>query len=73
METHPNVTWYEQCVTYNFFENDRNEILYSVFGMIMMYALPLVVIIFTYTSIYFEIFRMTRISNTGEERKETKY
>lgn len=69
VERHPNITWYEQCVTYNFFQNSKHEIIYSVFGMLMMYAIPLLVVIFSYTSIYFEIFRRTRISNSERFRR----
>uniref|UniRef100_A0A336MV62 CSON007244 protein n=1 Tax=Culicoides sonorensis TaxID=179676 RepID=A0A336MV62_CULSO len=71
VENHPNITWYQQCVTYNFFANEIHEIYYSVFGMLMMYALPLVVVIFSYSSIYFEIFRRTRISNTDRFRRSS--
>ncbi|XP_063702680.1 adipokinetic hormone/corazonin-related peptide receptor variant I isoform X2 [Culicoides brevitarsis] len=71
LETHPNVTWYEQCVSYNIFENPRHETYYVFFGMFMMYAVPLTVVIFSYSSIYFEIFRRTRISNIDRFRRSS--
>ncbi|CAH1108533.1 unnamed protein product [Psylliodes chrysocephalus] len=60
VEVHPNVTWYYQCVTYNVFPSVAHELAYVIGGMLMMYALPLVVIIYSYASILLEIFRRTR-------------
>ncbi|KAF4527497.1 hypothetical protein B566_EDAN015434 [Ephemera danica] len=60
LERHPNITWYEQCVTFNAFPSERHEIAYAVFGMVMMYGLPLAVIVFSYASILAEIFRRSR-------------
>ncbi|KAK9872357.1 hypothetical protein WA026_017815 [Henosepilachna vigintioctopunctata] len=65
VETHPNVTWYTQCVTYNSFPSEAYEVLYSVFGMLMMYAFPLVFIIYSYAAILMEICRRTR-NPTGD-------
>ncbi|KAJ8963386.1 hypothetical protein NQ318_018863 [Aromia moschata] len=62
VEAHPNITWYYQCVTYNVFPSYAHELTYYVFGMVMMYALPLLVIIYSYASILIEIFRRTRNS-----------
>lgn len=59
-ETHPNFTWYKQCVTYHSFANDFQEKVYNVSGMVFMYAFPLSVIIFSYASILLEIYRRTR-------------
>lgn len=36
VETHPNITHYNQCVTYNFFRNEFHEVIYSFMGMILM-------------------------------------
>lgn len=66
VENHPNITWYQQCVTYNFFEETWQEIAYSFFGMILMYALPLIIIIFCYASIYIELYRKSKKCITGE-------
>ncbi|XP_044263306.1 gonadotropin-releasing hormone receptor-like [Tribolium madens] len=60
VESHPNITWYQQCVTYNVFPTYAHELTYLLFGMVMMYALPLAVIIFSYASILLEIRRRTR-------------
>ncbi|XP_023310187.1 gonadotropin-releasing hormone II receptor [Anoplophora glabripennis] len=60
VEAHPNITWYYQCVTYNVLPSYAHELMYTVFGMVMMYALPLLVIIYSYASILIEICRRTR-------------
>lgn len=65
VESHPNITHYKQCVTYNFFRNHMHEILYSFMGMIFMYALPLIIIIFCYASIYIELYKKSRKCITG--------
>lgn len=72
VETHPNITHYKQCVTYHFFENELQEVLYSFMGMILMYALPLVIIIFCYASIYIELYKKSRKCVTGEWMKTQK-
>lgn len=66
VETHPNVTHYQQCVTYNFFKNEFQEVLYSFMGMLFMYALPLVIIIYCYASIYIELYKKSKKCVTGE-------
>lgn len=66
VETHPNITNYEQCVTYGFFKYEYQEIIYSFFGMIVMYALPLIIIIFCYASIYIELYKKSKKCVTGE-------
>lgn len=66
VETHPNITHYKQCVTYNFFKNETQEVLYSFMGMILMYALPLIIIIYCYASIYIELYKKSRQCVTGE-------
>lgn len=66
VESHPNVTWYNQCVTYNFFSDEFHEILYSFLGMILMYALPLIIIIFCYASIYIELYKKSKQCISGK-------
>lgn len=66
VESHPNITWYNQCVTYNFFSDELHEILYSFLGMILMYALPLIIIIFCYASIYIELYKKSKQCITGK-------
>lgn len=73
VETHPNITHYKQCVTYHFFKNEFQEVLYSFMGMIMMYALPLVIIIYCYASIYIELYKKSRKCVTGEWRESRNY
>lgn len=68
VETHPNITWYSQCVTFNTFPTYTHEITYSLFGMIMMYWFPLIVIIYAYTSILLEICRRSKKSEDGTEK-----
>ncbi|XP_059486559.1 adipokinetic hormone/corazonin-related peptide receptor variant I-like isoform X2 [Neocloeon triangulifer] len=68
VEPHPKHTWYQQCVTFNAFPSERHEIAYAAFGMIMMYGLPLVVILFSYASIIAEIFRRTRDLDNDVDR-----
>lgn len=69
LDTHPNITYYEQCVTYGFFKYEYQEIIYNFFGLLMMYALPLIIIIFCYASIYIELYKKSRKSVTGTSHK----
>ncbi|XP_058057773.1 adipokinetic hormone/corazonin-related peptide receptor variant I [Anopheles bellator] len=71
LERHPNITVYEQCVTYHFFEEEVYEIIYNVLGMCFMYALPLVVILYCYGSIYYEIFSRTNPRNLESFRRSS--
>ncbi|XP_031632169.1 gonadotropin-releasing hormone receptor isoform X2 [Contarinia nasturtii] len=68
VESHPNVTHYKQCVTYNFFDDKFHEVIYSFLGMIFMYALPLIIIIFCYASIYIELYKKSRKCVTDRDR-----
>lgn len=65
LETHPNITTYQQCVTYNFFRSEMHEVLYSLLGMVLMYALPLIIIVFCYASIYIELYKKSKKCVTG--------
>lgn len=38
--------------------------------MLMMYAVPLLIIIFSYGSIYYEIFQKSRMKNSGEHSEK---
>ncbi|XP_037024498.1 gonadotropin-releasing hormone receptor isoform X2 [Bradysia coprophila] len=69
LENHPQFIWYEQCVTFFFFKEDWHEIVYSLFGMIFMYTLPLIIITFCYASIYIELYRKSRKSTTERFRR----
>ncbi|XP_043483307.1 gonadotropin-releasing hormone II receptor-like isoform X1 [Leptopilina heterotoma] len=68
VENHPNFTWYQQCITFNTFPSSTHELTYSLFGMLMMYWVPLTVIIYTYTSILIEIYKRSRDSDVGKNR-----
>uniref|UniRef100_A0A182KFU5 G-protein coupled receptors family 1 profile domain-containing protein n=1 Tax=Anopheles christyi TaxID=43041 RepID=A0A182KFU5_9DIPT len=56
LEGHPNITGYQQCVTYHYFEEEIYQIIYNVLVMCLMYTFPLIVILYCYGSIYYEIF-----------------
>nr|QER78787.1 adipokinetic hormone receptor isoform 1 [Bombus lantschouensis]QGN75353.1 adipokinetic hormone receptor isoform 1 [Bombus lantschouensis] len=73
LETHPNITWYSQCVTFNAFPTYTHEITYSLFGMIMMYWFPLVVIIYTYANILLEICRKSKKSEDKIRRSSMAF
>ncbi|XP_055599579.1 adipokinetic hormone/corazonin-related peptide receptor variant I-like [Uranotaenia lowii] len=68
---HPDVTWYEQCVTDNIIENDNYIIVYNIIVMMFMYTFPLLTIICSYGSIYMEIFRHTRRPNSEGFRRSS--
>ena len=53
--SHPNHTWYNQCVTFGSFRNELTESAYLVFGMVMMYFMPLTVILITYSIIILKL------------------
>lgn len=71
LEQHPNITYYSQCVTYHSFETEVYEIIYNVLGMCLMYAFPLIVILFCYGSIYYEIFSRTNPKNLESFRRSS--
>ncbi|XP_054016772.1 adipokinetic hormone/corazonin-related peptide receptor variant I isoform X2 [Hylaeus anthracinus] len=71
LETHPNITWYSQCVTFNTFPTYTHEVTYSLFGMVVMYWFPLIVIIYTYTSILLEICKRTKKSEHDKIRRSS--
>ncbi|XP_014238339.1 gonadotropin-releasing hormone II receptor isoform X3 [Trichogramma pretiosum] len=68
VEAHPDYPWYEQCVTFNTFSSVTHERIYAVFGMITMYWIPFIVIIYTYTSIIVEMYKRSRSTTTGIRR-----
>lgn len=73
VESHPNVTSYKQCVAYNIFPSYTHELLYVFFGMAMMYALPLAVIIYSYASILKVIIHKTRNPVGGKKTQNHKH
>lgn len=68
LERHPKITWYEQCVTFHFFKDEFQEMCYQILGMMAMYAFPLVIILFCYTSIYVEIYRKSKRFVKGTDK-----
>jgi len=55
VEKHPQAVWFEQCVTFNAFSSEILEMVYNVFVILGLCALPLVTIIFCYLRILFQI------------------
>lgn len=66
------MTSFEQCVTFNTFSNKIYDFGYQIFSMLLLYALPLTIVIFSYASIYIEIFKRSRISNTTIRRSSVQ-
>ena len=62
---HPEHQWYTQCVTFGSFKNDSWEKAYTVFGMIMTYFIPLIVIVLTYAVILFTIYKKSTEQESG--------
>ncbi|KAJ1530411.1 hypothetical protein ONE63_005319 [Megalurothrips usitatus] len=58
--THPEYTWYVQCITTGMLTTRTAAVAYAVFGMVAIYCVPLSVIIFSYASIIVEIYRRSR-------------
>ncbi|XP_050402450.1 adipokinetic hormone/corazonin-related peptide receptor variant I isoform X2 [Patella vulgata] len=57
VEQHPVFTWFEQCVTFNFFPSQSHELAYNLFNVITVYVMPLVVITTSYCLILCKIYR----------------
>jgi len=69
--THPNYTWYTQCIDFWFLLQPQDparvwQTTYIIFGMVMVYFIPLVVIVITYSVILFTISRKTSVSGNSE-------
>lgn len=71
LETHPNYTCYTQCITFNFFPSYVHEVSYTLFGMLIMYWFPLVVIFYTYSSIFMEICRRSKEKSEDKIRRSS--
>lgn len=61
VENHPKYPYYTQCVTFNSFIHSKPEydLLYRIFGMIMMYALPFVLLIILHSSIAIQLYKIS--------------
>ncbi|XP_055898593.1 adipokinetic hormone/corazonin-related peptide receptor variant I-like [Biomphalaria glabrata] len=57
IERHPNFPWFLQCVTFNFFQNDSQELAYDMFSFVAVYVNPLLVIVMAYTLILIKLSR----------------
>ncbi|XP_014271665.1 adipokinetic hormone/corazonin-related peptide receptor variant I [Halyomorpha halys] len=68
VERHPNVTSYEQCITINSFSSYAQEFAYSFFGMLSMYLLPLIFIIYFYGSIFVEICKRSKDHHVDSDK-----
>ena len=62
---HPEHQWYTQCVTFGSFPSPSWEKAYTVFGMVMTYFMPLIVIVITYAVILFTIHKKSTDRETG--------
>ncbi|ODM93483.1 Gonadotropin-releasing hormone II receptor [Orchesella cincta] len=67
VETHPEFPWFEQCVTFNFFPGPGVELAYNFFGFFFLYVLPLIVIIFCYFRILYEIHEANKGKRNEDE------
>ena len=54
-EHHPVFTWFTQCVTFNFFPSPAHEMAYNLFNVVMLYLLPLLIIIVSYSLLLYRI------------------
>lgn len=60
VERHPLFTWFEQCVTFNFFPTEQHELAYNLFNVITVYLLPLVIITTSYSLILYKVSKTAR-------------
>lgn len=60
VERHPRFTWFEQCVTFNFFPTEQHELAYNLFNVITVYLLPLVIITTSYSLILYKVSKTAR-------------
>uniref|UniRef100_A0A8D8LBA0 Gonadotropin-releasing hormone II receptor n=1 Tax=Cacopsylla melanoneura TaxID=428564 RepID=A0A8D8LBA0_9HEMI len=60
VEEHPTEANFTQCVTFHSFPSKAYENAYNYFGMIMMYCLPLLAIIYCYAAILVEIYQRSQ-------------
>ncbi|CAL8146292.1 unnamed protein product [Orchesella dallaii] len=58
VETHPEFTWYKNCVTFNYFPSMTAENVYNFSGFFFLYVFPMITIIFCYSCILLEMTRM---------------
>ncbi|KAL0870462.1 hypothetical protein ABMA27_005457 [Loxostege sticticalis] len=66
--THPKVPEFQQCVSFEAFANQRQELAYNVFCLCAMYFLPLMIITVCYVCIFYEI---SKNSKENSEKTQT--
>ncbi|XP_017789640.1 PREDICTED: gonadotropin-releasing hormone II receptor [Habropoda laboriosa] len=71
VEAHPVYARYLQCVTFNVFPTHTHLVSYTLFGMLMMYWFPLLVIIYAYISILLEICKRSKKSEVDKIRRSS--
>jgi len=70
VESHPDFSWYKQCVTFNSFASPLAELAYNLFGFFFLYVFPMLMIIFCYSSILLEMHRVARLQNGKQNGKK---
>ncbi|CAO1382924.1 unnamed protein product [Diamesa hyperborea] len=70
VESHPNFTYYNQCVTYNVL-SQTSQVVYNMLCAILMYFFPLIIVIWSYSSIYYEIFKKSRMKDSDRFRRSS--
>ncbi|OQV13136.1 putative Gonadotropin-releasing hormone II receptor [Hypsibius exemplaris] len=55
LRTHPQFTWYQQCVTFEAFSSHSAEMAYGLWISLLMYGFPLITIIICYLGIWLRI------------------
>ncbi|KAK0067007.1 gonadotropin-releasing hormone II receptor [Biomphalaria pfeifferi] len=67
LEYHPVFTWFSQCITFNFFSSELDEMVYDVFVFVAVYAAPLLIMVTMYTLILIKLCRQhTKHDVTGK-------
>ncbi|CAG0884257.1 unnamed protein product [Darwinula stevensoni] len=67
VEHHPNYTWFEQCVAFNFFPTRELEIFYNLVCMAVMVGVPLFSMAICYGAILVRLYKRSRDGITGED------
>ncbi|XP_042900353.1 adipokinetic hormone/corazonin-related peptide receptor variant I-like isoform X2 [Parasteatoda tepidariorum] len=72
LESHPDYPEFIQCVSFNFFPTKYHKMAYNIFCLLALYGVPLVIIIFCYSCILWEISKRSR-DNDGDLSQESRY
>ena len=69
VKNHPLHTWYSQCVTIWLGKDDSPwQLAYLIFGMVMTFFWPLMVIVVTYGAILLTIYKKSKECETGNQK-----